>query len=277
MPDTPGSLIRRAATAACLALIVAVRAHAQSPAPAPPAPDFLTRYDFHLAANALTIKDPRFSWETHFGGDLDVADWVTGRASVLIDYQAILGDQLRPFDPNQSYYVLEASSSYRAPQVEIAGVFHHVSRHLSDRDKTFPIAWNIVGARALRRIDVSGVTIDTYGGAGFIAGHSNVDYSWTADLDVAIRWAVSSRVGVFAHGHGEMFGVDGTTRSILTADGTVLPRASQTGGRVEAGVRLNGRAGAIELFAGFERRIDADPMAFLPQRWGIAGFRLVSR
>ena len=113
-------------------------------------------------------------------------------------------------------------------------MFHHVSRHLSDRDKVFPIAWNIVGARALRRIDVAGVTIDTYGGAGFVAGHSNVDYSWTADLDLAIRRAITSRIGVFAHGHGEMFGVDGTGS-----------RGTQTGGRVEAGRALQrSRGGA---------------------------------
>ena len=259
--------MRRAATAACLTLIVAARTSAQTPAPPLPSPDFLTRYDFHLAANALAIKDPRFSWETHFGGDLDLVDYVTGRASMLVDYQAILGDQLRPFDPNQAYYVLEASSSYRTPVVEIAGVLHHVSRHFSDRDKVFPIAWNIIGARALRRIDVSRVTVDTYGGVGFVAGHSNVDYSWTADLDVAIRWAVRPRIGVFAQGHGELFGVDGTQGD----------RGSQTGGRVEAGVRFNGRAGAVELFAGFERRVDADPVDIQAQRWGIAGFRLVSR
>jgi len=266
MPDTPGSLTRRAATAACLTLIVAARAYAQSPAPPPPAPDFLTRYDFHLAANVLAIDDPRFSWETHFGGDLDLVDYVVGRASMLVDYQAILGDQLRPFDPNQSYYVLEASSSFRAPGVEIAGVFHHVSRHLSDRDKTFPIAWNIIGARALRRLEVAGVRFDAYGGAGVVAGHSNVDYSWTADLDLSIRRAITSRVEGFAHGHGDVFGVDGSGN-----------RGTQTGGRVEAGVRFNGRAGALELFAGFERRIDADPLDFQAQRWAIAGFRLVSR
>ena len=267
--------MRRAATAACLTLAVAARTYAQSPAPPPPSPDFLTRYNFHLAANTLTIKDPRFSWETHFGGDLDLVDFVTGRASMLVDYQAILGDQLRPFDPNQSYYILEASSSYRTPWVEIAGVFHHVSRHLSDRDKTFPIAWNVVGARALRRIEVSGTRIDTYGGVGVVAGHSNVDYSWTADLDVAIRRAVSSRVGLFAHAHAERFGVDGLVR--VAEDGTPLTRGSQAGGRVEAGVRFDGRAGALELFAGYERRIDAGPSGFLPARWGIAGFRLVGR
>jgi hypothetical protein len=151
--------------------------------------------------------------------------------------------------------------------VEIAWVFHHVSRHFSDRNKVFPIAWNLVGARLLRRIEAGGVTVDTYGGAGLVGGHSNVDYSWVADLDLTIRRALSARVGLFAHGHGEMFGVDGSEGD----------RGSQTGGRIEAGVRFSGRAGALELFAGFERRIDADPVDLQPQRWGIAGFRLVGR
>ena len=258
--------MRRAATAACLTLIAAVRTYAQSPAPPAPSPDFLTRYDFHLEANALAITDPRFSWDTHFGGDFDLLDYVKGRASALADYQVILGDQLRAFDPNQSYYVLETSLSYRTRWVEIAGVFHHVSRHLSDRAMVRPIAWNVVGARALRRIEAAGVTVDTYGGVGVVGGHSNVDYSWTADLDLAIRRVITPRVGAFASGHVDIFGVDGTGN-----------RGTQTGGRIEAGVRFNGRAGAVELFAGFERRIDAHPLGFVAQRWGIAGFRLVGR
>ncbi len=267
MPDTPGSLKRHAAAAACLVLIFAAHALAQSPAPAPPAPDFLSRFDFHLAANTLRIEDQRFSWDTHFGGDLDLVDYVSGRASILVDYEAVLGDEFRPFDPDQSYYVLEASSSYRVSGTELVGVFHHVSRHLSDRPKRFPIAWNVAGARLLRRFEFRGLTFDTRADAGAITQHSYVDYVWTADLDLWIRRALSPRVGVFAHGYGEMFGVDGTVGN----------RGSQRGGRAEAGVRFNGKAGAIELFAGIERRIDADPTDFVPERWGIAGFRLLSK
>lgn len=51
----------------------------------------------------------------------------------------------------------------------------------------------------------------------------------------------------------------------------------ERGGRIEAGVRFNGSAGAIELFAGFENRIDADPTDLMSQRWGLAGFRLVGK
>jgi hypothetical protein len=271
MPDTSGSfgsLKRHAAAAACLALVFAARLHAQSPAPAPATPDFITRYDFHLAANYIDLADPRFTWDTYFGGDLDLLDYVAGRVTVLADYEAILGNQFRPFDPNQSYYVLEASSSYRLRGTEIAGVFHHVSRHLSDRYKPYPIAWNVAEVRVMRRFGFGGTTIDTRADAGVVVQRSTVDYRWTADLDLRVSQALNSRVGLFAHGTGEIFGVDPA----------IYDRGAQTGGLAEAGVRFNGRAGALELFAGLERRIDAVPgPPFLGERWGIAGFRLLSK
>src|SRR6266699_5561377 len=114
--------------ALCLSASVA---YAQTPLPtpeaAPASPDFLTHYHFHLSANALSSDDPRFGWQTHFGGDFDLVDYVGGRANILIDYEAVLGNELRLFDPNQGNYTLEASASARAGGTEIAGVLHHVS------------------------------------------------------------------------------------------------------------------------------------------------------
>ena len=112
-------------------------AQQQAPAPAGAEPEFLTRYNFHLTAAALDIDDPRFKWDTHFGGELDLLDYVAGRSSIIVDYEAVLGDQLRPFDPNQGNYTLEASSSVPWGKTEIVGFFHHVSRHLGDRPKVF--------------------------------------------------------------------------------------------------------------------------------------------
>jgi hypothetical protein len=261
--------MRRAALAACLLCSLAGRVAAQSPAPAPAGPDFLPRVNFHLSANALVLpsEDQRFKWDAYFGGDVDIFDYVVGRVSVLADYHAVLGDEYRPFDPNQAYYALEVSSSYRAGETEIAGVFHHVSRHLSDRPKQFAIAWNVAGARVLRRFSGKAFTVDARLGGGAIVQHSYVDYTWTADGDVVLRHAVSPRLGVFGHLSGELF----------TVDGTVPDRGTQDGGLVEAGLRINGRAGALELFAGVERRLDADPLDRQTHRWGIAGFRLLSR
>ena len=250
-----------------LTLALAAAANAQTPALAPAGPEFFSRYDFHLNANSLSGDDIRFSWDSHFGGDLDLVDYVKGRASILVDYEAVMGSEYRPFDPDQVYYVLETSGSYRAGPTEFAVVFHHVSRHLSDRPKPFSIAWNVLGARVLRRIEVGGLQIDGRVDFGAIVQHSYVDYSWIADADLSIRRPISPRVGVFVHGHGELFGVDGS----------VPNRNTQTGGMLDAGVRLSGKAGALELFAGVERRIDADPADRLPQRWGIAGFRLLSK
>src|SRR4051812_33655672 len=116
MSDTSGSLMRGAAAAACLMFVLAAPAAAQQvtvDAPAPPGPEFMSRYDFHLSAAALGDSDIRFGWDAHFGGDLDILDYVKGRTTVVIDYDVVLGHEQRLFDPNQGNYTLEASSSWR--------------------------------------------------------------------------------------------------------------------------------------------------------------------
>jgi hypothetical protein len=54
-------------------------------------------------------------------------------------------------------------------------------------------------------------------------------------------------------------------------------RGTQTGVRGEGGVRLEGRAGAVELYVAAERRIDPYPLEFNVDHWIGAGFRLLSR
>jgi len=270
MAYTTRRLIRPAAVAAFLFVISTQRAGAQTTQPVAPAPaksDFLTRYDFHLSAAALDTDDQRFKWETHFGGDLDVFDYVVGRASILVDYEAVLGNQYRAFDPNQGNYTLEASSSARLGETEIAGVFHHVSRHLSDRPKRFAVAWNIVGLRVLRRFTFAGTTIDAVAGGGRVVQDSYVDYTWSGELNLHVMRRVNERLSVFVHGIGEGFLVDET----------IAHRNRQLGGTIEAGLRIAGRAGALELFAGGERRFDADPIDRMTQQWALAGFRLVGK
>jgi hypothetical protein len=270
MPDTNRSLIQRVAAAAALIVALAVPAGAQQQQPAPASdsgPGFMTRYDFHLEAASLAINDQRFSWDTHFGGEIDAVDYVVGRTSILVDYEAVLGNEYRPFDPNQSNYTLETSTSARIAGTEIAGVFHHVSRHLSDRAKRFSISWNTVGARVLRRVSAGDTTLDLVVEAERVVQHSYVDYSWTGQIDLTLRRQLVRHVAVFAHATGELIGVDPS----------LAHRDTQRGGLAEVGVHFGGRAGALELFVGVERRIDADPLDRQPQQWGIAGFRLVNR
>lgn len=261
--------MRHAALVLCFALLDLGHAAAQTPvvAPAPDSMQFMSRTDFHMNAAKLTIDDDRFVWDTHFGGGLDVVDYVSGRFNVLIDYEAVLGREIRAFDPNQGNYALEGSLSWRLGATEVAAVFGHLSRHLGDRAKTIPIDWNDLGLRALRRERVGSATVDVVAGLARMTKHDSLDYLWKGDVDVLARRPVNARASLFAHGRTEFYGVDRAP----------LNRGTQTGGLFEAGVRLSGRAGGVELFAGVERRIDADPLQLQPLAWGLAGFRLLSR
>ncbi len=273
MAENTGSLIRHAACAACLTLVCAVPGFAQQPdqpvvSPAPAAPQFLSRADFQLSASALSIDDTRFSWDTHFGGSLDLVDFVTGRAGVYVDYEAVLGDEFRAFDPNQGNYMLEAFGGGRlAEDTEVIAMFHHVSRHLSDRPKRGAIAWNVLGGRVLHRIEEGRTTVDLDLEGGKVVQHSYVDYSWIGELHAQVRHAINNGVAVYGRGAAQWIGVTGE----------VPARGRQAGGFGEVGIRLKGRGGVMELFVGVERRVDADPFDRLPQRWALAGFRLLSR
>jgi hypothetical protein len=276
MPDTSGFplIVRRLALAASIVVALAVPAGAQVPqpvvVPAPTQPEFLSRYDFHLAAADLLHEDDaraRFSWDTHFGGSLDLVDFIVGRLSVMGDYQAVLGSELRAFDPNQGNYILEASATGRLPSTEIGGVFHHVSRHLSDRPKRQAVAWNTFAGRVLHQVSIGDTTIDVDLDIGPVLQRSFVDYTWIGSLDLRVRHIITPHVGAFAHASGQLFGVHENEAG----------RGVQQGGLAEAGIRLIGGAGVLELFAGIERRVDAYPVERVAQQWGLAGFRLLSR
>jgi hypothetical protein len=277
MSDRPGSLV----LAACLALIFAARAAAQPTQPivaaAPAAPEFLTRYDFHLSIASLMpstptppppVPDERFSWDTRFGGSFDFADLVVARLGVTVDYQAVMGSEYRPFDPNQGNYTMEGFVSARIGQdTEVAGIFHHLSRHLSDRPKTFAVAYNEIGGRVMRRQTFGSTTLDLDLEGGRAVQHSYVDYTWLGEAQLLVRHPINERVAVFAHGVGQAFAVNEL----------VAARGAQAGGLVEGGLRVTGRGGVLEVFAGYEKRVDADPLDRLSQRWGLLGFRVLSR
>ena len=251
-------------------LFLSSPAAAQQPLAAPPAsPQFLSRYDFHLSAAALANDDQRFSWDTHFGGAIDIVDYVYGRLATVLDYEAVLGNELRPFDPNQGNYILELSTSYRIKRTEVAAIFHHVSRHLSDRPKTIPVAWNILGVRVLREATIGKATIDMVADFGGTTQKVNVDYRWSSNADLVVRRQFHPHGGVFARATGHL--MSGKPSPALPT------RHTQTGGVVEAGLQVIGEAGTGELFVGYEKRFDAYPLGFVPERWFMVGFRVVRR
>ena len=255
-----------AALAAVLAAAVAPALAQDAPAEAPAGVRFLARYAFHLTGEHLSGDDPWLVWEANYGCELDLIDYGRGRLTLAANYQVLLGEEIRSFDPNQGNYRLEVSASQRIVGVELAGVFHHVSRHLSDRDKMDPLDWNMVGVRALASTRRDRVTLEVQADLRGVIQRSFVDYRWEAGADAGVRVAVHRRVTVLSRGGLRVIGVDGT------AD-----RGTQAGFRLEGGVSLEGEAGAIELFAAVERRVDPIPFEPSVATWTALGFRLVSR
>jgi hypothetical protein len=227
---------------------------------------FLGRSAFHMTADYLSGKDPRFVFATNFGGDLDLIDYGAGRFTFAANYEAVLGREFRRFDPTQGNYALEGALSVRRRPLEFAAVLYHQSRHLSDRPKRAPIDWNSVGLRVnadARRGRLAG---DAVGNVRGVLTKSFVDYRWEADATGRLRYELAAPVLLIASGGGRWVGTDGSRG-----------RGTQSGGRIEGGVRFEGAKAAFELFVAAERRIDPYPLEFGHVTWRMVGLRMLSR
>jgi hypothetical protein len=207
-----------------------------------------------------------FVWDANFGGELDIVDYGVGRASFVANYQAILGDEFRHFDPNQGNYILSGSASVRTRPFEIAGVFYHLSRHLADRPNRLAVAWNMMGVRLQRELTSGRTHVDARVDVRGTVAKAFVDYDWEIVGDVRSDVQIRPAFGLLFAGTLRRLGVDGSQS-----------RGDQTGFRGEAGVRIEGRNGAMEFFLAAERRIDPSPLQFGTANWATVGFRLLSR
>jgi hypothetical protein len=104
---------------AALALTVvvwAVPARGQTTPADVPAPTvvFFPRTAFHMAAEHLSGDDPRYVWDADLGGELDIVDYGAGRFTFEANYQVVLGEEIRSFDPNQGNYIEAAQPKREA-------------------------------------------------------------------------------------------------------------------------------------------------------------------
>jgi hypothetical protein len=230
------------------------------------AQELFPRFDFHFDAEYATSGDPRFNWFFDFGGDVDVVRGEVLRAVFIANYEAVAGEQFRRFDVNQGNYTLEGAILFQLAGIEIGPVWHHVSRHLSDRPKRFPIDWNMISLRA-RDVHTGGrVDASWQADARATVTNAFVDYRWELEACGGLRYRLTRQFDMTAANTWRLVGVDGSRG-----------RGTQLAGRAEAGVRVQGRAAAAELFVGVERRLDPYPIEFGTASWFLAGLRLTSR
>ena len=228
--------------------------------------EFVPGTRFHIDAQHLSNDDVRYDWDANFFGEIDVIGWKGGRATVTGDYEVVMGNQLRRFDPNQGNYLLEGTVTQRIAGIEVGGQFHHISRHLSDRIKFAAVDWNQLGLRIGKQVVRGKLDLMTRADFRTTVANSLVDYDREVEADLKVRYAVRPRVLVMSNTRRRMVDTDDTrNRGILT------------GIRTEGGVHLRGSGGALELFLAAERRIDPYPTQFAYATFVAAGFRVVSR
>lgn len=240
---------------------------AQSPG-TPGTPGFLTTYAFHLnAMRFMSSDDDRFNWDTDIGADIDFADFGFGRVNFFANLEAIVGEEFRAVDPNQSNYTLDTSFWFRLEDAELGAIFHHVSRHLSDRSNRMSIAWNMVGIEYATAFSLGPYEMRSAVRVFKTVERSSVDYRGEIGTFVGVVRPLDDRVAV-------IMSLGGT---VVPVDASVAGRDTAAGGHFEVGLRIAGRSGAIEVFLGREGRIDADPIERRRVHWTQIGFRFLSR
>ena len=255
--------------ACALVILGAARAAAQpseTSGDTRPIVEFLTQITFRLTAAHLVSDDDRFIWDADIAGALDLVDYTAGRTVLYATYHVVGGNEFQPFDPVQGNYLLGFMTSLRVDGTEIGGVFHHVSRHMSDRPRPFSVAWNMLGVRVSRPLSVGWFALDSSLDVRGATQHSFVDYEWELDARAKGRYPLGGNWSLVSDVDLRYLGVDGSGN-----------RGNQTGARGEAGIRFEGKQAALELFVAAERRIDPYPLEFGTASWYVAGFRLLSR
>ena len=232
----------------------------------------LTRFDATFTWGGLRTNDPRFAWRGQADFDLDIVDYGAGRVGFVARYEAVLGSERRRYDLNQGSYLFEASASIRTAPVEIMGVFQHWSRHTVDRENQPAVSWNTYGVRASRdwvargNSGWAGTRVEGEVDIAKAMQQAFVDYRWVSHGRAKMTRPVSSSLAIIVEATGDVVGVDEATRG----------SSRVCGGRIEGALRIEGRVAALELYAGYERRIDAFPTDRYRVRAFIAGFRLTN-
>jgi len=227
---------------------------------------WLPSYHFHLNMAHLSSDDERYNWDANYGGEFGIVAYGRTQLTFVANYQAGLGEKFQPFDPVQGNYTVDGVLSTRFKGLYVAGVFHHLSRHLGDRAKEEPVDWNMMGGRVGAQFTRGRTDVEArFDLLGSIL-KTNVDYAWEMHTGVRLHRPLYRAVGVI--GGAQL-------RHIGTTDR--YNRGDQTGGRGEVGFRVSGRAATVELYLAVERVIDPYPTEPGGETFASVGMRLLNR
>ncbi len=211
--------------------------------PAAEAADFLPAVSLHLEAARYAPVETDLHWTTTMGGGADLVGIGGFRGYIVGDVETLIGNTRRAFDASQANYTLETGGRWRVGRVLVNPFFHHVSRHLIDREKAAAVDWNILGARA--ETDLGRVRV------GASVGHTTL-----ASL-VGYRWELIGHGEVEAFRRARVAGYGAARARLVTIDpDPELRRGDFIDWAIEGGVRFPHDHRVLEAFAAYERRND---------------------
>lgn len=219
-----------------------------------------------LEAARFGPANQEFAWVGWIGATVDMAQ--QGKRTIYFnpEVETILGHRVRSFEAVQANYSLELGLRQDLGRGRISGFFHHVSRHVQDRDKVSAVDWNLLGAR------YDSPWPDRWNRRGAFAASlavatlsSGVEYNWEGRF--------SGDIDVFRKDKRAVF-VLVDVRHVGAEASPTFPRSHLTDVRAEVGVRHWQESSQFALFVAYEHRADAlIPRALVISR-ALFGFRL---
>jgi hypothetical protein len=226
----------------------------------------LTRFQATLGGMWLPVVDEQYNWDFDISADFDVVDLGFLRAGVFFNLETVAGTEFRNVDPNQNNYTLDSSVSARLPRGELGFTLHHVSRHRSDRANRIGTSWNMLGVSYGDRFTRGDVDLRPSVRYLKTIKRSQVDYEGELSGTLGVTVSLSPRVALYS-----------TLAAVLVpVDPAEFDRTDRTGGLIEGGVHFVFEAVAVQGYAAWERRIDADPTLRMIETWPALGFRVIA-
>lgn len=223
----------------------------------------------HLEAARYAPADEEFSWVGWIGANVDLVEKGNWAVYFTPQVETILGHRIRSFEAVQANYSLEIGAHFDRGRGRLSPFFHHVSRHLQDREKTEAVDWNFLGVRYDAPWPAAWKRSGAWSASLAVATlASAVEYNWegrlSADLDVL-------------GGPGGALFLLADVRHVGAAATPEFPRDRITDFRSEMGYRRFQEMSQFALFVAFEHRNDALIPRGLVTNRALFGFRIRSQ
>jgi hypothetical protein len=209
---------------------------------------FLPDTSVSLRAARYANSAPNFQETGWIGAGAGLVEAYGTTAYFTAQVETVIGDVIRPVDPNQANYHLELGFDHPfGAGKRLNPFFHHVSRHLVDRPKTDTVDWNVLGVRGETEL-------------GFMPGHliASIGHTTRTSL-VGYDWEFIARLEghVFpSRSAGPYY--DSGARLVTTTPSVPYPRSSFLDGFVEAGWRWTKTDRRLDLFLAFWHQNDVE-------------------